>query len=89
MCPIYSIPNPNSPMATTVHQTYKLQTYTVHTRQYTIRLASLFIIYRNYCDTPSADDTTFVALSARMNPYLFSFSLGLLPIGSNCHANSA
>ena len=40
-------------------------------------------------NTRSADDTTFIALSARKNPYLFSFFLRLLLIGTNCHANSA
>ena len=50
---------------------------------------SLHHLQKPLLNTRSADDTTFIALSARKDPYLFSFSLGLLPIGTNCHANSA
>ena len=78
-----------SSLITVVNTVRDLQTYTVlqgSTDQASICLHHLQKPLRN---TRSADDTTFVALSARKNPYLFSFSLGLLPIGTNCHANSA
>ena len=50
---------------------------------------SLHHLQKPLRNTRSPDDTTFIALSARKNPYLFSFSLGPLLIGTKCHANSA
>ena len=40
-------------------------------------------------NTRSADDTTFIALSPRKNPYLFSFFPRTITDWNHCHANSA
>ena len=57
---------------------------------YTTRLVSLFIIYRNHCETPDQQTTQHSSHYQHARTHIcFHFSLGLLPIGTNCHANSA
>jgi len=48
---------------------------------------SLHHLQKPLQNTRSADDTTFITLSARKKPYMFSFFPRT--IGTNCHANSA
>ena len=59
------------------------------TRKYITRLVSLFIISRNHCVTPNQQTTQHSSHYRHARTHICShFSHGLLPIGTNCHANS-
>ena len=76
------------PVAITVHHTYKLQTCT--TKQYTTRLVSFFIIFRNHCETLDQQTTQQLSHYQLARTHICSqFSHGQLSIGTNCQANSA
>ena len=64
-----------------------VQTPDLHcsTRQYTTSLVSLFIISRNHCETPDQQTTQHSSHYQHVSTHIcFHFSLGLLPIGTNC-----
>ena len=70
----------------------EVQTPDLHcsTTQYTTRLVSLFIIYRNHCETPDQQTTQHSSHYQHARTHIcFHFPIGLLLIGTNCHANSA
>ena len=68
-----------------------VQTPDLHcsTRQYTTRLVSLFIIFRDHCETPDRQTTQHSSHYQLASTHIYShFSHAQLPTGTNCDVNS-